>query len=231
MTNDTKRLVACILFGLAALGSFTTSYLHVAAYFAPVMPAAWTDGAYVAALALDMLAVACGYGLLLSDRKAPGRAWLHVGLWAPVALSVWANWRYAAQHVGADAWAFDPVVSACLPVLLVIATHGLAAVLRAVPADAPEAETPDTAALIAAMNAPISAWENVPLPPAVAPPKPAPKARKAAPKDWHPRASALLSEGYKGADVARMIGVHPSQVSRFASANGIGANGTGQGAS
>lgn len=251
MTNDTKRLVACILFGLAAAGCFLPSYLHVAAYFGGAVPVEWAKGQYVAALALDLLAVACGYGLILTAANTPGRAWLHVGLWAPVILSVWVNWRYVEAHPVKGAYALDPYVSACLPVLLVIATHGLAAVLRAIPADAPEAEAVPTVPVAADRTAFIdmlNQWniEDAALPgpqsPAVTPPKPAPKARKAAPAapavlaaKATVQATGKLPDGFSTqAALAKHLGIDPARVSEWkreiAHANGASAGAGASGA-
>lgn len=249
MTNDHKRLVACILFGLAAFGAFLPSYIHVAAYFAGAVPLAWLYAAYVGAFALDVLAVACGYALIIMAVNAEGRRWLHVGLWAPVALSVWVNWRYVAAHPVAGAYALDPYVSACLPVLLVIATHGLAAVLRAIPADAPASATTGTrAARLAAFGAPVHLWEDTPAdaPPKLAtPPRKAPKPAARGNREWLPYAQQALSAGLSQANAARAAGKDQAQISRalasgelvkpgrVASANGAsagaGASGGGQG--
>lgn len=208
MSNDTKRYIACLLFGAAALGAFLPSYIHVAAYFAGAVPPEWIRVAYVGALALDVLAVACGYGLILTTPKAEGRHWLHAGLWAPVILSVWVNWRYVAAHPVVGAYRLDPFVSACLPVLLVIATHGLAAVLRAIPAD------PVTVAVKPTVPAPVAAPVKAHAP-APKPAKVAPRSAGKAAADWHPEALTLLRDGLRPADVARAVKVHPSQVTRL----------------
>ncbi len=152
MSGDTKRAIACALFGAATIGALATSYLHVAEFFLPVIPTGWPGGRFVAALAIDVLAAACSVALIVTPGRARGRAWMHAGLWGAVALSVWANWRYASVHVPAGAWAADAFVSALLPVLAVIATHALAAVLAAVPPDADDGPavgpTPDRPAVV-----------------------------------------------------------------------------------
>lgn len=200
MNNDTKRAVACALFGLAMLGALATSFLHVAEFVAPIAPAWEPRLRFVAALSLDVLAAGCAFGLIiLPPGKVRGRWVLWTGLCITVALSARANWLYAIANApgGSDGTTLA-IVSAALPVLALIVPHALAVVLAAVPADGP------TGSVEARIDQPAGGVDHA-------------AARRFV------QTTGRLPAGYSsGAELARAIGVNPAQVSRWMQAGRAG---------
>lgn len=199
MDNDTKRAVACALFGAAMLGALATSFLHVAEFFGPITPEWFPRMRYVSALSLDVLAAGCGFGLIIIPAgRVRGRWILRVGLAGTVGLSVWANWLYALAHAPAGASVALAIVSAALPVLALIVPHALAVVLAAVPADGP------TGSVEARIDQPAGGVDHA-------------AARRIV------QTTGRLPAGYSsGAELARAIGVNPAQVSRWMQAGRAG---------
>lgn len=236
----TRRLLMA-----AAMAGLAVSIYSQAAWYG-----LWL-GSVVAGLALA-LAIDCGiFAAMRAAFDGDDRAlWVVGGL----ALVSWlANAQHAAMiHAGnalaLEGWAaLDPLTG-----INAIMTAGIAPVAavalawlghRAGKREA--AAVPDTAALTAALYAPLPAWDDAPLrfpqpdppPPTVTAPKPAPKARKAAPAapavlaaKKTVQATGKLPDGFSTqAALAKHLGIDPARVSEWkreiASANGAGASG------
>lgn len=160
--------VFVLLFGAAAFGALTASYLHLADWWRAWMPEGWEQLAFVAALVTEGVIVACGLSRALVMRKGDEgyESILRLEL-AAVALSIYVNARWgAANKPGAGLWwGLDVLAgSAAQPLFAVACLGAMGFVLRKIGALAAaqlrRAEAKATKARGAKASAPAKADEG-----------------------------------------------------------------------